>query len=122
MIFETVVSIVKLSSTIEQAQLQISELQEQITTYQQSLTSSASSLSNTSLEAQLQQYYVDNQSILEKAEINKLKYNFLNSILASIIMKEQEKYYTCYATNLEAKEKVEKAKKKYGLRWVKYSS
>ncbi len=105
----------QLSGTIAQTQLQISGLQNQITTYQQSLTSTASSLSNTSLEAQLQQYYVDNQSILEKAEINKLKYNFLNSILSSIIMKEQEKYYTCYATNLEAKEKVEKIMKKYGL-------
>lgn len=105
----------QLSGTIAQTQLQISGLQNQITTYQQSLTSTASSLSNTSLEAQLQQYYVDNQSILEKAEINKLKYNFLNSILSSIIMKEQEKYYTFYATNLEAKEKVEKIMKKYGL-------
>lgn len=105
----------QLSGTIEQTQLQISGLQNQIITYQQSLTSSASSLSNTSLEAKLQQYYVDNQSILEKVEINKLKYNFLNSILSAITMKEQEKYYTCYATNLETKEKVEKIKKKYGL-------
>lgn len=105
----------QLSGTIEQTQLQISGLQNQIITYQQSLTSSASSLSNTSLEAKLQQYYVDNQSILEKVEINKLKYSFLNSILSAIIMKEQEKYYTCYATNLETKEKVEKIKTKYGL-------
>lgn len=102
-------------ATIQDYQSQLVTVNQQISSLNESYASANTQYNSYALEADLEQFYITNKELCEQGEINQLLYDFYDTVLSLIVLKEQGKYYDCYKSYLQTQEKVEKIKMNNGL-------
>lgn len=105
----------QLELEISTLQSQLLEISNQISTLNVSLSSASSELDTSTLESDLQRFYVSNRALIQTGEIKQLTYDFLSNIMYIILLKEQYDYSEYYETILVTKLKVEHLKEAHGL-------
>ncbi|HHV09335.1 MAG TPA: TolC family protein [Clostridiales bacterium] len=100
---------------IEGIDAQIQSLTEQIDQYNSTISSYQTSLAETSLQAEIESFYVIYQGLLVQEAQDKLLNNFMKKCYGLILLQEQEDYYASCNDYLSVVQKVEEIKFKNGV-------
>jgi flagellar biosynthesis chaperone FliJ len=102
-------------ATLAEIDAQLQSLTEQIDQYNSTIGSYQSSLAESNLQAEIERFYVNHQSLINQEAKNKLLNDFMKKCYGLILLQEQEDYYVSYHEYLSTVQKVEKIKFNNGV-------
>lgn len=94
---------------------QIQTISDQIEQYNSTINSYQSSLAESNLKAEIEQFYVNYQSLINQEAQNKLLNDFMKKCYGLILLQEQEDYYVSNNDYLSTIQRIEKIKTSHGV-------